>query len=121
MAGVRFGVVPHRLFSDVATPQNLIENIPGIADVVEGAENLRQLNDEGTRLSWFHNKGITLRHVAKIDAYLQTFLDHVHQDTCDCGKPLYGSGGKQGNHKEWFFAWMEKYGKAFKAENNIVR
>ena len=114
----RFGVIAENLFTDVVTTQKLIENIPGISDVVEGAAHLRSMKHEIDKLGWFARRGVTLKHVGKIDAYLQTFLEHAHQDTCDCGKPLWGSDASGGNHKEWFFVWQARYGKAFQVEDD---
>lgn len=116
MAAVRLGTIAEKMFTETVTTENLIKNIPGIADVVEGAHNLRSMNNEIGILGWYARRGVTFRHVGKISAYQQTFLDHAHRDTCDCGKPLFGSDASGGNHKEWFYVWMERYGKAFEVD-----
>jgi hypothetical protein len=105
----RFGPVETEMFNKVFEPEALKATVPGISEVIEGADHLRSLNEEIGVLGQFQKnvagftQGRTAHRVAKLDTNIMVMLDHLHEAGCNCGKPLWGSDG----HKLWFYAWLE--------------
>jgi hypothetical protein len=100
----------------MSDPNVLEDKVAGLSDAVEGAAQLRAVYNE-VGIKGNHSDAVgfnpdrTMHHVAKINTGLMIMLEELHDLGCSCGNKLLGYNG----HKEWFLAWLNKYGKPYKA------
>jgi hypothetical protein len=116
----KWGPVQTKVFEDIFEPETLHREIPKLGEVAEGAELLRSLDEEIGVVGKFQKAagfttGRSAQRVAKIDTNLMLMLDNLHEADCTCSRSLWGTGW----HKEWFFAWLETYGKAYDSRVKI--
>lgn len=117
MARQRWGPVQKAVFEDTCTPEILEKSVPGMADILEGAQQMRDVNNEINVLGRLRRKYPDMSPpIAKIDTNMMLLLDHLHEAACTCSKPLWGADG----HKQWFYSWLDGPGKAFDVRAKVI-
>jgi hypothetical protein len=110
----RFGPVETELLQQVSDPEYLSARVPGVAEVIEGADALRDMQAEiraRTRVGELN--GVM---VAKINMALMLMLENVHNAGCTCQEGLWGPRG----HKQWFFDWLKQFGEAYDLKEKVT-
>jgi len=103
-----WGPVETEMMNTIFSPEVLRARVPGMGEILDGAEHLRAMHEEIGTLGQFRQaNGFTndrsMQRVAKIDTEIMVMLDHLHEASCMCGKSLWGTDG----HKAWFYHWLE--------------
>jgi hypothetical protein len=109
----RFGPVEAELLQQISDPEYLSARVPGISDVLEGADMMRALQSEIRARSRLED--INAVHVAKINMAFMLMLENVHNAGCTCQEGLWGPRG----HKQWFFDWLKQFGEAYDTSEKV--
>lgn len=121
MAKPHWGPVEQHVHENLFNPEQLKENVPRMADVLEGASHLRDVLSEINIVGKFQrSNGFTedrsMQRIAKLDTNVVLMLDQLHEAGCTCQKPLWGANG----HKAWFLHWLSGPGAAFDLRGKVV-
>ncbi len=117
----KWGPVEKTMLEEVFEPEVLKTSVPQMGQVIEGAEMVRDMQNEigilgkFRRVAGFDNtRGV--QRIAKINTSIVMMLDQLHEASCTCSRPLWGQDG----HKQWFLAWLSGPGAAFDLRTKTI-
>jgi hypothetical protein len=120
-----WGPVEARMMEEIFAPEILRHQVPGMAEVLDGAAHLRAMHEEIGTLAKYHGAGggaggfthdHSMQVTSKIDTNIMVMLEELHEASCTCRNGLWGPSG----HKSWYYAWLSGPGRAHDVRGKII-
>jgi len=116
-----WGPVENQMMTEIFEPEVLRREVPGIADVLDGAALMRSMHEEiGVLGRYKKAAGFTndrsFQLTSKINTAVQVMVEEFHEAGCSCRKGVWGATG----HKAWYYYWLAGPGKDYDVRGKII-